>query len=61
MSTPNALAVTGLVLFIVAGVLTLYTALFALGRAERLAASAAWAAFALACVCFIGAAWWAAA
>lgn len=58
MTGPGALAVTGFVLFIVATVLTIYTVEFAWGQVERLAARAAWVAFALGCSCVIAAVWW---
>lgn len=57
----DALSVTGAVLLLVAAALALVSFGTFSERAGQLCARFGWVAFALACACIIGAAWWAAA
>ena len=61
MSGWGALAVTGVVLLVAALALAGACTSTLRQRAERRYARIGWTMFALACACFIGAVWWAAA
>ena len=61
MSGSGALAITGAVLLVAAIVLAFAATEAAWGDEKVLRARIGWTVFALACACFIGAVWWAAA